>query len=357
MRPAISSKPHGETSLRVAADLPFVSVLMPVRDEGAYIAQSVASVLAQDYPADRLEVIVADGMSRDGTRETVELLARQHPHLRMIDNPRGIVATGLNAGLRQARGEIVVRIDGHCEIAPDYVARCVDHLRAGRAEGVGGPVETVGETPVARAIALATSSWFGVGGSPFRTLKGETRLVDTVAFPAYTREILARAGPFDEELVRNQDDEYNSRLRKMGARVLLAADVHSRYHSRGTLASLWRQYFQYGYWKVRVMQKHPAQMRPRQFAPPLFVASLASLLLLAPFSSLAAHLLLLLAAAYLLSNLGASLLLARRSGWHLLPFLPPALATLHLAYGAGFLAGLARFWRRWKDEAAERDPR
>ena len=161
------------------------------------------------------------------------------------------MAAGLNRAIAEATGDVIVRVDGHCVIAPDYVRRCVEHLKAGKADGVGGSVETIGNGPVARAIAIAMSSRFGVGDSAFRTLKNETRFVDTVPFPAYTREIMRRAGPFDEELVRNQDDEYKVAGSFLWRPGLLAADVRSLYHSRPSFRSLWKQYFQYGYWKVR----------------------------------------------------------------------------------------------------------
>ncbi len=163
---------------------------------------------------------------------------------------------------------------------------------------VGGPLETVGESLTARAIAAAMSSRFGVGGSAFRLADSETQFTDTVAFPAYQRAVIDAAGPFDEELVRNQDDEYNYRLRKLGVKILLARDVRSQYFSRATLTKLWSQYFQYGYWKVRVMQKHPRQMQLRQFVPPLFVITLIAFLLLSPFVPVAGTLLALLASVY-----------------------------------------------------------
>jgi glycosyltransferase involved in cell wall biosynthesis len=324
---------------------------MPVRNEGRYMERSLCSVLAQDYPRERLEVLVADGMSTDDTRETIERIAAGDGRVRVADNPGRIVPTGLNRALEQAKGEIIVRVDGHCEIAPDYVSKCVGYLLSGQADGVGGPIETIGEDPVSRTIALAMSTPFGVGGSAFRTVKDKTMPVDTVAFPAYTRSALQMAGPFDEELVRNQDDEYNYRLRKLGGRVLLAGDIRSRYYSRGSLRSLWRQYFQYGFWKVRVMQKHTRQMKLRQFAPPLLVASLLAAGLLAPFSRWGRGLAAAVAGLYAAANLAASVLTARRAGWEHLPRLPLVFAGLQLGYGAGFLAGLVRFRKRWGDRA------
>jgi glycosyltransferase involved in cell wall biosynthesis len=322
---------------------------MPVRNEQGYIDQSLRAVFAQDYPAERFEVIVADGMSTDRTREIVRGWQSSFSNLRLIDNPGLIAPTGLNAAIAQARGEILVRIDGHCEIAPDYISKCAAHLVSGEADGVGGPLETVGETPAAIVIAAAMSSRFGVGGSAFRTIMGRTMLTDTVAFPAYTREWIDRAGPFDEELVRNQDDEYNYRLRKLGAKILLAADVRARYYSRSSIRSLIRQYFQYGYWKVRVLQKHPRQMSPRQFIPPLFVASLllASLLalFLPPFGALAT----IISVCYLTTNLVSSARLARKVGWLHSILLPPVFASIHISYGAGFLIGLVKFAPRWRE--------
>jgi succinoglycan biosynthesis protein ExoA len=331
--------------------LPTVTVVMPVRNEGDFIARSLRAVLAQDYPADRLEVIVADGQSTDGTRQVVHFLAGTNPRLTLLDNPRRIVATGLNLAVARARGDVLVRVDGHCEIAPDYVRRCVDHLMRDAVNGVGGPLETVGSSATEQAIAAAMSSFFGVGGAPFRTQKSATRLVDTVAFPAYWREAVLAAGPFDEELVRNQDDEYNYRLRKGGAKLLLAADVRSRYFSRSTFRSLFRQYFGYGYWKVRVLQKHPRQMSWRQFAPPLFAAAILAGLAGAPFSIWGWLWLTLLSGVYALAVLTASVAASRPGRWHLLPRVALAFGTLHVAYGSGFLAGLARFWNRWTDTA------
>lgn len=322
-----------------------VSIIMPVRNESAYIERSLGAVLRQDYPVEQTEILVVDGMSTDGTREYVCAQQATHPRLRLIDNPRGIVPPALNIGIAQARGDIIVRVDGHCEIAPDYVSRCVEHLLADGVEAVGGPIETVGETDEAQAIALAMSSWFGVGGSAFRTVKDRPTLVETVAFPAYRRQTLERLGPFDEQLVRNQDDEYNYRLLKDGGRILLSPDIRSRYYSRSSLHSLWRQYYQYGYWKVRVMQKHPRQMRRRQFVPPAFVAGLIGSSILGlffrPFRRLGSW----VVGLYLAANLLASLSLGREHGGRHIPRLLIIHPILHLSYGLGFLVGLVSFFK------------
>jgi succinoglycan biosynthesis protein ExoA len=332
---------------------PFVSVVLPIRNEARFIERSISAVLAQDYPADRIEIIVADGMSTDNTRAIVRSFEERCPNVRLIDNPGRFVPTGLNAAIAQASGDILVRVDGHCEIDPQYIRCCVDHLLKDGVDGVGGPLETVGETAVARAIAAAMSSRFGVGSSGFRTVNDKTMLTDTIAFPAYTRAIVDRAGPFDEEMVRCQDDEYNYRLRKLGAKLLLAADVRSRYYSRSSLRSLWKQYYQYGYWKVRVMQKHPLQMRPRQFVPLAFVTVLLLSLLTMPFASTARWAFAFVAISYVVANLAVSLLSAEGQGWRVRLLFPAAIAILHVAYGLGFLVGLARFWNRWRDRQTQ----
>jgi succinoglycan biosynthesis protein ExoA len=335
---------HGEIP---ALPYPFVSVIMPVRNEAAFIERSVGSVASQDYPQDCLEILIADGMSDDATREIISSLQRRHPNVKVIDNAGKIVAAGLNAALRQAKGEIIVRVDGHCEVASDYVRRCVWHLLHDDVDAVGGPVETIGESRTADAIATAMSSRFGVGGSAFRVANSGTQFTDTVAFPAYRRSVIDRGGPFDEELVRNQDDEYNYRLRKLGVKILLASDIRSRYYSRATMAKLGSQYFQYGYWKVRVMQKHPRQMQLRQFVPLLLVVALLGGLLMMPIFPAAGYFTGLIVAFYADAVITASILSARRSNWQLLPLLPIAYTTLHLAYGSGFLFGLMKFWNRW----------
>lgn len=337
--------------MKSTESLPFVSILLPIRNEADFIQRSLEAVLSQEYPPDCMELLVADGISTDGTREIVTGLANKYPDvsLKILDNPGRIVSTGLNILLRQVRGEIILRVDGHCEIAPDYVRRCVLHLLNDNVDGVGGSMETIGETPLAKVIAIAMSSTFGVGDSAFRTVVGRTMLADSVPFPAYTRAIMEYAGLYDEELVRNQDDEYNYRLRKLGAKILLAADVTSRYYSRSSLRSLWRQYYQYGFFKVRVLQKHPLQMRPRQFVPFFFVVALLTTLSLSIFSLLGFWVFAFILTSYLLANLTASIWIANRNGWQYLSRLPLIFAILHCSYGFGFLVGLIHFANRWKD--------
>lgn len=329
------------------AEQPFVSVIMPVRNETLFIERSLAAVLRQTYPKELLEVVVADGMSTDATRETIKRLAcNTKIGIHIVDNPRQIAPSGLNRALEKARGEIIVRVDGHCEIEPDYVENCVSLLQSGKADGVGGPIETIGEDLRSQAIASAMSSRFGVGGSAFRTIDDREMYADTVAFPGYTRVIIDKAGPFNEELVRNQDDEYNYRIRELGGKILLSPAIRSRYFSRSTFRSLWRQYFQYGYWKVRVFQLHPRQMRSRQFVPFIFVTSLILLAIFSLFSSIGRWILAAEALAYLLANVGAAIINAK-ARLSLIPLLSASFLILHISYGFGSLVGLIAFGNRW----------
>lgn len=321
---------------------------MPIRNEARYIRRSLGAVLTQDYPAERIEVIVADGMSTDGTREIIQSLQVEHPNLHLIDNLGKFVPTGLNAAIRQATGDIVIRVDGHTEIAPDYVRQCVETLERTGADNVGGCMTAVASGFFGRAVALATSTPFGVGGARFHYSDRE-EYVDTVYMGAWRREVFDRIGYFDEELVRNQDDEFNYRLLKHGGRILLNPQIQSRYTNRSTPGSLWRQYLQYGFWKVRVMQKHPRQMRLRQFVPPTFVAALLGSAFLSPLSPYGWALLALIAGAYLLANLSASAWVSAKHDWRHLPLLPLVYAILHLSWGLGFLIGLVRFANRWGD--------
>lgn len=330
---------HNKTNPR----LQFVSVVMPVRNEADWILRSVSAVLTQDYPSELMEIIIADGQSIDGTQEKIQMLAAQDSRVRLIANPGKIVPTGLNACLRVAKGDVIIRVDGHCEIESDYVSRCVEHLRVAEVQVVGGPLDTIGETQLSRTVAIAMSSPFGVGNSAFRTRKNTTMLTDTVAFPAYTRAAIDDAGPFDEELVRNQDDEYNFRLRKRGAKILLASDVRARYYARSSFRSLWNQFFQYGYWKVRVMQKHPSQMSARHFVTPIFALTLITTAVLAPFNSVMRSLFWVTFSSYAIANLAASLIAAKANGWPHVKKLPLTFAILHLGYGIGFLKGIVRF--------------
>jgi succinoglycan biosynthesis protein ExoA len=318
---------------------------MPVRDEARFIERSLGCVLRQDYPPERMEVLVVDGMSGDATRDLVSALARREPHapaVTILDNPAGIVPSALNIGIERAPGDVVIRVDGHTEIAPDYVRRCVEVLRETGAHNVGGPQLGVGDGLLGRATALAANSPFGTGGARFRAAD-TAGWVDTVYMGAYPREVLRRLGGFDEELVRNQDDELNFRLVQAGGRIWLDPSIRCVYHSRENLGGFWRQYYEYGKFKVRLMQKRGGLPALRNAGPPLLVLATAASLALAAATRRRPWVAAVLGP-YAAANLAASVAAARRDV-PALPALPLAFGAIHFGYGTGFLAGLWK-WRR-----------
>jgi len=322
--------------------LPLVSVVIPMRDEAGHIGACIDAVLAQDYPAARLEVIVVDGDSSD---DSAAVLRRYGGRVRVLRNPSRIVPTAMNIGIAAAQGQIIARVDAHTVIAPDYIRMGVETLQRTGADNVGGPMHAVGGGRMGDAIALAMSSRFGIGAY-FHFGRAE-REVGTVYMGMYPWRVFERIGLFDEELVRNQDDELNYRLRKAGGRILFTPRMQSRYQNRQSLKGLARQFFQYGMWKIRVLQKHPRQMRLRQFVPPLFVLAVVTTALVTPWSAMAPRLFVAVITAYAAAWVVAAGVAARRHGWHHLVPLLAAFATMHLSWGSGFLAGALRFAHRW----------
>ena len=319
-----------------------MSIVVPCRNERDQIETAIRSILAQETPPGGFEVVVADGMSDDGTRSILSKLAKEDSRIRIVDNPGGIVSTGLNVAIRLARGRTIIRMDAHTSYAPDYVRQCIELLAETAADNVGGPWVAQGQGRVGRAIAAAFQSSFATGGARGHD-PNYSGPVDTVYLGCWPREVFERIGMFDEELVRNQDDEFNLRLVRSGGKIWQSTKIRSWYHPRETLRQLFSQYVQYGYWKARVMQKHKLPASLRHVVPACFILELLILPVISLYWRPAFWTWLGLLVLYLLFNILASLLTAAYQGWKLFPFLPGVFASFHLAYGWGFLKGLLDF--------------
>ncbi|PYP10580.1 MAG: glycosyltransferase family 2 protein [Gemmatimonadetes bacterium] len=328
------------TRLVTAADRPTISIVLPCRNEERYIGACLDSILATTYPLDRIELLVVDGESEDRTREIVAEFVRRHPGVRLLENRRRITPAALNVGLRAATGEIILRMDAHVVYPINYIPRLVDALLTSDADNVGGIIVTLpadGST-MARAIAVGLSHPFGVGNAYFRIGVGAPRWVDSVPFGCFRREVFDRIGLFDEELIRNQDDEFNLRLIKFGGRILLLPDVVSYYFARRSLSDLSRMYYQYGYYKPLVARKVDGVMTLRQLVPGLFVLTLAGTAVLAPVLPLL-PVTLGIAGAYLTALVGCVIGAVRRHGWRCALALAAVFPAVHFSYGIGSLRG------------------
>ena len=329
-----------------------VSVIVPCRNEMRYLHPFMRSLQTQEMPEGvAMEVLIADGMSTDGTRAALDEYRAADPRIVVFDNPRGIVPPGLNEAVRRAHGTVIVRMDVHSEYAPDYVRQCLAVLEETGADNVGGPARTMAEGYMQKAIALAYHSGFACGGARFHDPSYEGA-VDTVTFGCWPRRTLEETGPFDELLVRNQDDEHNLRILRRGGRIWQSPRIRCWFKPRSSLRALFRQYAQYGFYKVYVIRKHRLPASPRHLVPAAFVGGLAGLVLLAPFYSPAAILAVLGAGAYAAASVAAAVLACRTpGGLKYLPVLPLVFAVYHLSYGLGFLRGLVHLavspaWRR-----------
>lgn len=318
------------TPLPPVPESPTVSVVIPARDAADHLEQTVAAVLAQDHP---LDVVIAVGPSQDETWHVAQRLATAHTRVRVIDNPVGTAPSGLNAAIAASRGDIVVRVDAHARIPEGYVARAVQTLRETGAANVGGMQVPTADSGFARAVAAAMRSPVGAGGATYR-VGGEPGPVETVYLGVFRRKALADVGGYDETLVRNQDFELNHRLRQAGGTVWFDPELAVAYRPRGSVRGLWSQYLQYGAWKRLVLRRHPGSLELRQLVPPVFVVALVvaiALLFFSPWPLVG------LGAAYLAVIAVAAVSAA--DGLLHAPAVALALATMHLAWGTGFLLG------------------
>ena len=320
--------------------MPLVSIIVPCYNEQLTINLLLIAINNQTYSRQDMEVVIADGLSSDNTRQEIKSFQQAHPDIvvRVVDNPQRIIPAGLNRALSAAEGAIIVRLDAHSMPAEDYVQRCVEALDAKMGDNVGGlwEIEPGGEAWQARSIAAAAAHPLGVGDARYR-LGGQAQEVDTVPFGAFYRSLVERVGNFDESLLTNEDYEFNTRIRRSGGRVWFDPAIRSKYIARAKLSDLSRQYWRYGYWKVRMLHRYPGAFRWRQLAG-VFVISFPLLAILGIWFGWVRWLLGLEIVIYVLALVLAGVQLAIKKHDAALIFgVPLAIATMHFSWGSAFV--------------------
>jgi glycosyltransferase involved in cell wall biosynthesis len=318
------------TSLGELSASPAISVILPVLNEEPHLEESISAILSQDYHG-VFEVILALGPSKDRTDEIAKGLATRDNRVKLVSNPTGKTAAGLNLAIASSQSAVIVRVDGHAKIPSNYLSLAVEILRKTGSVNVGGVMAAEGITQFEKAVARAMRSALGVGASRFHT-GGEAGEVDTVYLGVFLREAIVSAGGFDERYTRAQDWELNHRLRKNGGKIYFDPRLHVTYRPRPNLAKLAKQYFQYGTWRRVVSRSHSGTINLRYLAPPFtLLGTLSSLI-----CGLAIHPIFYIpAAVYGGFVLISSLLIAKsaREYISLLAIIP----TMHFAWGAGFI--------------------
>jgi cellulose synthase/poly-beta-1,6-N-acetylglucosamine synthase-like glycosyltransferase len=332
-----------------------VSIIIPCRNEKKYISKCIDSFLKQSYPRELIQIVVADGMSNDGTRDILQDYCDKYSNVKLIDNKGLSAPKGMNLGIKSSNSDIIIIFGAHAYAHEDFVSNNVKYLENEEIGCAGGPIETINDSDLGRAISLAMSSPFGVGNALFRYAQKET-YVDTVAFGAYRKEVLDKIGYFDEELVRNQDDELNYRVIKNGYKIILSPSIKSTYYGRGSYSKLWKQYYQYGFWKVRVMQKHGKPASIRHLVPAAFVLTNVFGLILGLLFKPILYLWVCEIAAYALMNILFSFKLSSKS-LKIIGLLIPVFPILHLSYGLGFINGLFAFYVFKSNKLKEKNSR
>lgn len=335
-----------------SANLPFVSVVIPVRNEHKYIRACLESILRQDYPRDRHEVLLAVGPSEDDTEEIIREYEGKYEYIHMLANPRGTISCGLNIGIKAAKGEYIVRMDAHSKFAENYISKCVEYLLKTGVENVGGPMVAGGKGPFQKAVALAYHSPFALGGGK-QHIKGYEGYSDTVFLGAFRKSTAEKVGLFDEALILNEDDDFNFRISEAGGRVFITSEIRSIYYPRDTYMGLIKQYFGYGFWKVAVIKKHYRPARLSHLVPMMFVLFLVFGGLFSCFNKRIRKCYAGVLGLYAVLDAGASFKLKAEDnpdGLMLRFRLMLIHFLLHVSYGCGFIAGIFRF-RHFQGEA------
>jgi glycosyltransferase involved in cell wall biosynthesis len=325
---------------------PFVSILVPCYNEERFIKTLLENILQQDYPVNDLEIIMIDGNSTDKTRDIISEYASRHPNITLLDNPGRYVPFALNSGIRQAKGEVIIRMDAHSEYPANYVSRLVYYLFELEADNVGGTWITLPADSRMKSLAIARSlsSPFGIGNAEYRLNVKKIRRVDTVPFGCYHKSIFEKIGMFDEELLRNQDIEFNGRILKNGGTIYLVPDVNMIYYSRDSVKKILKMFFQYSMFRPLVNKKLKMTLQLRQFIPPIWVIFLLSTLIGSFFSKVSGLALLSGLGLYLVCDLFFSVQSAvDEKKWGLMMYLPWIYFFLHISYGCGYIIGIIKF--------------
>jgi succinoglycan biosynthesis protein ExoA len=358
----LALRPQATAPAQGAGHRPFISVIVPVRNEQRFIADTLGQLFAQHYPADRFEVLVADGRSTDDTRTIVTALQANHPNLRLLDNPHRLSSAGRNVAIRAARGDLILLVDGHCAIdSPNHLADLADAFVRSGADCVGRPqpLDVTGATPLQRAIAAARSSWLGHHPSSHIYSDREGFVPPQSVAVAYRRSVFARVGLFDEAFDACEDVELNHRVARADLRCYFTPRIRVRYFPRESLSGLFRQLARYGQGRMRLLRKHPDTLSLGALVPALFLAGVVLGPVLALFAPLLAWGYAAALAAYALLVLALSVALAvSRRDLALLPRLPLVFATVHVAAGAGLWCEALRNlpWPRSRRYAASASP-
>jgi succinoglycan biosynthesis protein ExoA len=321
--------------------MPTVSVIIPCLNEQATIAALLIAIYEQTYPRNDIEVIISDGLSNDQTREVIDDFKKSHSDLKIevIDNVKKNIPAGLNRAIAVSKGEYILRLDAHSLPYPDYFEKCINALTNNLGDNVGGMwVIRPGTSGwVAGSIAHAASHPFGVGDARYR-LGGEPQYVETVPFGSYHRSLLDKIGYYDEDLLTNEDYEFNVRIKKAGGKIWFDPAIRSIYFARSTFRELFKQYFRYGYWKGRMLRRYPRTLRLRQLLPPLLILSLVLLILASALYPTALYLLSIEITLYfiLLIIAGIQAYFVSREIQSVLG-VPLARAIMHIAWGSSLL--------------------
>lgn len=331
--------------LRVDNEGQLVSVIIPCRNEEGFIGKCLDSIIAQDYPRDKFEVLVIDGMSEDRTRKIVKKYNEQFPCVHLLDNCNRITSSALNKGIKAAKGDIIIIMGSHSTYEKNYMSQCVSCLTNGDADNVGGVCKILPQNNslIAKSIAYALSSPFGAGNAYYRTGTKRQKYVDTVFGGCYRKELFDKIGFFDEDLLRTQDSEFNARLIKNGGRILLVPTIVSYYYARKSLGELWKMNLQYGYSKPLAAKKIGRIFTLRQLIPPLFVGALVIPLIFSIFFKPSLWFFLFVSALYIIVNLAFSLTISFKKSTNCFFILPLVFAIIHFGWGIGYLRGIWDF--------------